>query len=206
MGERDKTELKGRPAYTETRRLGPDRDYELTWEYRKEGWASVTCSVDDDFATVRTIAGQLVFEPTPMRVPIRFTWVPDKFHVVSVSELDFAGGVRSDVAMWPRVGDGFAISVATSPKTQYDLRPGQPGTTTETIAGYPAVLQAEWHKIQLDAGTYTIELTADGYQNGQTEWVPGRKDLLIRLAGTLEIAPDLGDRATWFDAEEAVPN
>ena len=47
--------------------------------------------------------------------------------------------------------------------------------------------------------------TADGYQNGQTKWAPGRKELLIRLAETLVPAADLGDRTTWFDADKALP-
>ena len=140
-----------------------------------------------------------------MRVPLRLTWIPDGFRVVSASELDFAGGLRGGWTMWQRDVDGFAIHVDSSPKTQYDLKPGQPGTTTDVIAGYPAVLQAEWHAIQLDAGAYTIVLTADGYQNGQTKWAPGRRELLVRLAESLVPAADLGDRNTWFEAQTARP-
>jgi hypothetical protein len=35
---------------------------------------------------------------------------------------------------------------------------------------------------------------------------PARRELLVELAESLEPAPDLGDRTTWFDAEQAVPN
>jgi hypothetical protein len=197
--------VNGRPGYTQVTTLGPHRESEVTWEYRDDAWAWVNCSIIDDFVTVRDIAERVVFEPVTMQVPLRLTWIPDGFRVVSASELDFAGGLRGGWTMWQRDVDGFAIQVDSSPKTQYDLKPGQPGTTTDVIAGYPAVLQAEWHRIQLDAGAYTINLTADGYQNGQTEWAPGRRELLERLAETLVPAADLGDRNTWFEAQTALP-
>ena len=197
--------VNGQPGYAQIRTLGPQQDSAVTWEYREGGWASVSCSIVDDFATVLDIAERVVFEPVTMWMPLRLTWVPDGFFVVSASELDFAGGLRGGWDMWQKDVDGFAIHVVSSPKTQYDLKPGQPGTTTDVVAGYPAVLEAEWHKIQLDAGTYTIELTADGYKNGQTEWVPGRRELLVRLAETLVPAADLGDRDTWFEADKALP-
>ena len=39
----------------------------MTWEYREGGWASVSCSIVDDFATVLDIAERVVFEPATMR-------------------------------------------------------------------------------------------------------------------------------------------
>ena len=175
----------------------------MTWEYRDDAWAKVNCSIIDDFVTVRDIAERVVFKPTSLRVPLRLTWVPDGFRVTGASDRDFDGGVAGGWSMGQRrAADGFALHVDSWPASKHDLRPGQPGTTTDVIAGYPAVLQAEWHTIQLDAGAYRIVLTADGYQSGQTEWAAGRRELLVRLAESL-VPAAISAIAHRFDARAA---
>jgi hypothetical protein len=73
------------------------------------------------------------------------------------------------------------------------------------IAGYPALLQAGTGSLDLDAGRYLIGLQSPGDAPAPTRWAPGRRALLVKLAESVAVASDLGERATWFDAETAVP-
>lgn len=202
---RQSVTVSDRPGYTDT--PIPDGESRVTWEYRDNAWASVSCTINDDFATVRDIAERVVFTPTLMRVPFRLTWVPDGFRVRAATDWPFQHGPYTGWILEQEQEDpnGFAaIQVYTMP-SETELRAGQPGTTTDVIAGYPAVLQAERGRIQLDTGKHIILLSADGHQDGQTEWPSEWIAMLTQLAESLVLAPDLGDRNTWFDAETAVP-
>ena len=79
------------------------------------------------------------------------------------------------------------------------------GIERDTVAGYPALLQPGSGTLDLDAGEYLIGLSSPG-NAPPNRWAPGRRELLVRLAESLEPAPDLGNRDTWFDAEDAVPS
>jgi hypothetical protein len=75
----------------------------------------------------------------------------------------------------------------------------------DTIAGFPAFLNPTSGSLHLDVDPYLIQMHF-AYGQDSDRWAPGRRQQLVRLAESMEIAPDLGDRDTWFDAEEAVPN
>lgn len=73
----------------------------------------------------------------------------------------------------------------------------------DTIGGYPALLSPG--TLDLDAGRYLIRLYFDD-GSSPDRWPPGQRELLVRLAESLKLAPDLGNRDTWFDAEDALPS
>lgn len=142
-----------------------------------------------------------------MRVPFRLTWIPDGFRVTSGGDAPIHRGPYSGWVLEQEQNDpnGFAsIQVFTMPRDT-ELEADQPGTTTEVIAGHPAVLKVESGEIQLKIGKHLVLLSAPGHPVDRPEWPSGRIALLTRLAESLVLAPDLGDRTTWFDAQFALP-
>jgi len=68
--------------------------------------------------------------------------------------------------------------------------------------GRPVVL---WHKPpDREAG---IVITTSGFEIRveTTKWTPGFDATLRGVAESIELAPDLKDKSTWFDAEVAIP-
>lgn len=198
-----------RPARPGPRPIpGPDGESRVIWEYRDDGWASVSCMIADNFATVLDIAERVVFTPTVMRVPVRLTWIPDGFRVVAATDDGLRPGPHPGWVLEQEQKNpkGYAaIQVFTMP-AETELRPGRRGSRADVIAGHPAVINAEDGNVQLNVGNHRVLLSAVGYPRDRPEWPSGWLALLTRLAERLELAPDLADRATWFDAEQAVPN
>jgi hypothetical protein len=195
----DDITINGRPAY----RLD---DKTLQWFYRDDAVARATC---DGLWLSRMIAERVVFEPAIVRVPLRLRQVPEGYQLHRVTEEGDDSAPASVLSLTPIDADqAWEIEILVNKKvsdpTRRERTPSA-GVERDTIAGFPAVLDPKTGSLDLDVDPYLIKMHF-AYGQDSDRWAPGRRQQLVRLAESMELAPDLGDRATWFDAEEAVPN
>ncbi|HEY3001206.1 MAG TPA: hypothetical protein VGJ44_02560, partial [Kribbellaceae bacterium] len=81
--------------------------------------------------------------------------------------------------------------------------------TRTTINGRPAVL---WHNLHPDPAVPSTPVAGIRIAGADfeirvetTKWTPGFDATLRAVAESIELAPGLKDKSTWFDADVAIP-
>lgn len=193
-------EVAGRPA----RFLAPtDQDSGSLWLWVGPRTAArVSCKVSVEDSRLLEIATQLQFAPAPLELPFALRDLPPTEEVRTI--FDYEGSVGVILTPAGQV-DGSPDTLYISVPDLFDLAPREPtsivtvgGARAEVVAGVDGqsvCWRADGKRIC--AGTFPQDATGN------------QKDrLLVRLVRTarlLELAPDLDDRSTWFDAREALP-
>jgi hypothetical protein len=88
-------------------------------------------------------------------------------------------------------------------------RSGLPGYETGTVNGMPAVFNADDRALCLNHQGHQICLRASGDLRPdltQSLWPQGYRELLVDLAGRLELTKNLDSPEDWPDANQALPS
>jgi hypothetical protein len=181
-----------------------DQDFGALWlSVGPRTAARVDCEVEVEDATLVEIAGLLRFGPEPMEVPFALRGLPAPDEVRTVFDYQGAVGViltpagqldGSTDTLYISVPDVFGIRRAR-PTSVVTIR-GARGDVVQGVDGQSVCWRADAKRIC--AGTFPQDAT--GNQKDRL------LDRLVRTARLMELAPDLDDRATWFDARDALPH
>lgn len=174
----------------------------LWWAVGPRTAARVGCEVKVEDATLLEIANLLRFRPEPLRVPFALRDLPAPDEVRTVFDYQGSVGViltpagqldGSTDTLYISVPDVFRTA-RVKPTSVVDIR-GARGEVVEGVDGQSVCWTADGQRIC--AGTFPQDATGN-----QKDRLLAR---LVRTARLMELAPDLDDRATWFDAREALP-
>lgn len=209
--QRQPVEINGRPGFY----VAPTTDMSVTtgvfWTYTDDSWANVDCSLNGEPVPDQSleIARRIVFTPTPLLVPFRLRSLPNGYVPSYVQQGHIEGsdlmsvGVVLDASVPDDRRPQIGISVGSGP---VEVPPGIPGYETDTVRGYPAVLNAREGSLSLNVGDRTVRIVAEGGEPADRSvslWAAGRRELLLDVAGRLKLA-NLTDSSTWYDANRAV--
>ena len=165
--------------------------------------ARVACEVEVEDATLLAIASLLRFGPVPLELPFALRDLPAPDEVRTI--FDFrgsVGAVLTPAGQEENSPDTLYISVPDL----FDLAHDEPtrtvavgaarGEVVQGVDGQSVCWKADGKRVC--AGTFPLQ-DSSGSQKQRL------LDRLVRTARLLELAPDLDDRATWFDARDALP-
>ena len=88
------------------------------------------------------------------------------------------------------------------------IAPGTPEYEEDQIAGRPALLNAREMWLTINVDQYSVRVEASGGEPADrttTHWPAGRRELLVSVAEDLQLADDIDDPQTWFDAQNVFP-
>lgn len=176
----------------------------LVWSYSADAWALAFCTSEppnaDPDILVR-IATAVRFEPSPVRLPIRLTKLPDTYFAAVVLEGTIddtkTGAFRLDAPDRP------SLSIFTTPTPFPAAGPGLPGVEEHTVNGRLVRLREDQRGAQLQIGDRYVTISSTG--GDRQSWDPGEKEAILAVAASLRFAGDLTNPDTWFDAERTVP-
>jgi hypothetical protein len=203
--ERQPVTVQGRPGFYAPK-TSDDGEVPagVYWQYRPNGWAIAACEPASKSAA-RSIAERVVFTPVPMRLPFRLTSLPAGLEVGVLSTGSDSAGQHI----------GIDISGARAPDKlppYVDFGPGR--DTPDTTGVEEIVINGRTARLRSESQTLCFALADrslcvgvgrdDRANPDQRLWEPGARELVIDLAGRLEIAADPADSTTWFDASDAL--
>jgi hypothetical protein len=207
---RTAVDVNGRPGFHAASAVPGVELGALYWLYQDNAWALVEC--DDGRSQNLEIARRLVFEPSPLRIPYRLGSLPDGYLVRSVSDASIPDTTTpvTQVVLASRIPDPSRASVTIDvhPGTA-DVKPGLPGYETGTVNGMPAVFNADDRTLCLNHQSHQICLRASGDLRPdltRSLWPQGYRELLVDLAGRLEVTKNLDSPEDWPDANQALPS
>jgi hypothetical protein len=202
----------------------------LVWRYTDDAWASVSCSnynegarSQDLLADEFTIAKALTAQPETVALPFRIDGLPPGWSAASlrVQQGSYGGPmVRPDFSLqirpssWspPATPDPLAMEQPTGPNVSVTFGRGStlmypPHPTHTTINGRPAVLWHGGQSGQTAPRAAGIVITGADLEIrvSTTRWTRGFDATLRSVAESIELATNLKDRSTWFDADVAIP-
>lgn len=182
----------------------------VSWTYTDDGWANVDCGTTQQADL--EMASRVVFEPTPILLPFRLRSLPEGYQVTAVQSAAVAGSQASSTNATVRLTSieknsaRPTVSITVYPGTA-ESKPGLPGYEQTTIGGLPAVLSASDRTLCLNDQGNEICIEAPGGQPADLNvslWPAGRRELLMEVAESLQLAKNLADTSEWTDASKAV--
>jgi hypothetical protein len=154
----------------------------------------------------------MVFEPTPVRVPLRLRSLPSGYRVSSVGEESYPessipatrigligrGDDQGQPGMWIEVYRGVPSKA----------KPGTPGNWVGSVNGLPAVFDADarWLAFTTQGNEILLETHGNMPNISRSRWSQAYRELLVDIAGRIELAEDLTSPADWPDANQALPS
>lgn len=194
----DATEARGRWEAVAVRdRPGYYRDGTLIWEYAEDAWATVSISgfPPDLQAQLAAIAAEVsTGAAQPMRVGVRFGYVPAGYRLASAQESPARDGQTGLLLLKGEPPNRYVAGQTiesnpgpSAPYIQVTVQPRKPGQ----VAGDPVCEPGTCYRLTGD-GRYAVVLNADLPQADLVR--------MLREATPAEIT----DRATWFDARNAI--
>lgn len=187
---------------------GPDapRRQVVIWRYADDAWAASSCERLRDQQPLRReaelVANGTVFTSEPVRLPVKIGYLPDGLQPVS----GVTNSPRTDPGKTPE-GELLRLDLLpagsrSAPVNHLTIRyaTGFPldtsgGVEKLTINGRQATLNGA--DLQLAVGPRAVISIDGGDDETRAE--------LIRIAQSLEFAPDPADTSTWFDSDDALP-
>lgn len=164
----------------------------LSWSLAPGAIAAVSCSaLPDPTRAVTEVADQLRFVAEPIRLAYRLTSLPDAFHVDQV--IVRPPDDQTVVELWPDDAAPTAPPISVRQSTGASTEIGRPGSET---------VQRTCQR--LDAVAVCAGVADPGPVDSATERARTARRLMRIRDGTV-LAPSGIDRATWFDARDALP-
>jgi hypothetical protein len=203
---RQRAYFHGRRAFFESGIEG--RVSSFSWEYARDGWgvASCTLPLGLDKSLLIALADGVLFRPSPLVLPFAVDSLPAGYRIDSVSE--GVNVVTAEVILTkahPAPGDGD-LSLYFSPFGG----PNASDCPVIQIQGRAAFVDPapEHSRLCLQDEPYYVCIAAfppTGDWPADTPEPINMRPLLVSVAETVRLAPDLVDRSTWFPTLAALP-
>jgi hypothetical protein len=176
----------------------------LWWSVGPHTSGSAQCYGAEDAELLLRLAGLVRYGPQPVRLPFALRGLPPEDEVRLV--FDYSEGTGAMVTPRGQLDDS-PDTVYVSVPSLFDVPQGAP-TGTTTVDGttgrvYSNVLG---HSVCWTTDAHTACVGAYPLKDPTAQQ---RRRVLAHVIGTaklLDVAPDLDDRGTWFDAADALPH
>jgi hypothetical protein len=180
----------------------------FSWEYADGGWgvASCTLPVGLDKSLLIALADGVRFQRSPLVLPFAVESLPAGYRVDSVSQgVNVVTAELILVKRHPAPGDGD-LSLYFSPFGG----PNESGMSVIQVQGRAAFVDnaPEHSRLCLEDERYYVCMSAfppTGDWPADTPEPINMRPLLVSVAETVRLAPDLVDRSTWFPTLAALP-
>ena len=152
----------------------PSEDPDIVWTYAPGAHAEVRCFDPVGEATLRDLAESVVFLDSRVRLPFMITSLPRGFHVATIDER--RAGAEVAVTLRPEAGMAVPSVIISY---------GSDRTVDRCVtqhAGQRVCLSSSWSAEDLPNAAGRARLTVDA------------------ATDRLELAPEVADRSSWFDA------
>ena len=198
-GERSRTVVNGHPGW----RSGAGAEYPyLQWQQDGGAWTEVSCSPGYE-QLLDVVARAVRFRRTPVELPFGVDALPRDYEISVVQTSNQEG--TYEVFLGRLVPELSTYDSETLISYGRDGLPQRPTGRAITVAGRPAVLDENPNAPAVCiveqgrpvcVSAYTFDTVVD-----RSAEIP----VLLEIAGKLRLAPDLGDRSTWFEAHRVLP-
>lgn len=173
----------------------------LVWTFTPGETADVTCfDQAGQEPVLREVAAGVEFRRVPLMLPVTLAEVPRGYSLESVT--DSARGSGLQLAQLGTGAWGWSLEFPAD-------SPGGASRST-TVAGRPAEIFADESRFVLCLKVQGRLACLEGFNAYDSILTERRLRTLTRegarVADTLRFAPDITDRATWFDAADALPH
>jgi hypothetical protein len=200
VGDKVATTVQGRPGFRSG--AGAERPY-LMWQHDGRRWTQVSCPEErflDD------VARAVQFRPSSLALPFGLSPLPTGYglsQVISDSEQgSHAVYLGKVVAAFGHAESDIVVSYETGA-----LRVTSPVGRATTVKGRPAVLNEDREAPGVCIAEQSRYVCGGAYvtDTGPYPDRTGEIPTLLRIAEGLRFAPDLGERATWLESRDALP-
>lgn len=205
-------DVAGRPgAYVPSTDIDPAR---LVWSYEDDAWAATSC--DDTVAAgpagVRGLTTQLAtsirFQASPAQIPFGFRTLPDGYRVDTLIVTSGRGTQSPSIPgaqVFLSSPGRPSLSVYSTASAFSEPGPGMPGIEILAVDGRTVTVREDRRAAQIAVGDHYVMVESTVQQSTQS-WLPGERAAILDLVDQLRFASNLADPATWFDAEQAIPD
>jgi hypothetical protein len=184
---------------------GTDTTYtSLWWSVGAHTSGSARCEEADDAELLLRLAGLVRYGPQPVRLPFALRDLPPEDEVRLV--FDYSDGTGAMVTPRGQLDDS-PDTVYVSVPSLFDLPQGAPtGTTTVDGTTGRVYSNTVGQAVCWTTDAHTACVGASPLQDPTARQRGRVLHHVISTAQLMHVASDLDDRATWFDAADALPH
>ena len=199
VGEQRSTRVRGRPALRNG--AGAEARYVL-WQLEDRAWVEVLCDELEDRGPVDEVAAAVRLRRASIPVPFGLAELPQGFAVARVQQ-------GEDLV---QVHLGQVVPGAGRSRADLEIRYGtgvwapQPTGRRVAVGGRPALVEEEPRHPSVCVAVQDRHVCVFPTPD-DTDRDPDHADevpTLLAVATALTFAPDLGDRTTWFEADQVL--